>query len=89
MVKTPNGSMESYVFNTNECCMNSCYFSDEEGKLYETVIKEKRPEAVLMESMKEEHNKYFVMRENEIQTSHRIKQTKNYVIKEGEIEMSC
>ena len=89
VVKTPNGSMESYGFNTNECCMNVGYFSDEEGKLSETVIKEKRPEAVLVESMKEEHNKYSVIRENENQTSHRIKQTKNYVIKEGETEMSC
>ena len=54
VVKTPIGSMESYVFNTNECCVNAGYFSDEEGKLSETIINEKRPEAVLMESMKEE-----------------------------------
>lgn len=89
VVKTPNGSMESYVFNTNECCVNAGYFSDEEGKLSKTIIKKKRPEVVLVDSMKEEYNKYSVMRENEIQTSHRIKQTQNFVIKEGETEMSC
>lgn len=69
--------------------MNVGYFSDEKGKLSETIIKEKMPEAVLAKSLKEEKNKYFVMRENEIQTYHRIKWTKNYVIKEGKTKILC
>ena len=89
VVKTPNGSMEFYVFNINECCVNVGYFSVEEGRLFETVLKKKRPKVVLVDSMKEEQRRYSIMKESEIQTSHRIKQIQSFVIKEGETEMTC
>ena len=37
--------------------MNAGYFSDEEGKLSETGLKKKRLETVIVDNMKEVHNK--------------------------------